>query len=75
MTVHVADINDNLPQFEQATYKFKVTEGIFEGHHDVGLVHATDADLDENGQLLYSVLGGNETGTDLYTMHREVYVT
>ncbi|XP_033740690.1 uncharacterized protein LOC117327690 [Pecten maximus] len=52
ITVNVAvlDVNDNPPVFIQADYVF----GLPSGSSPLGNIQATDADLDENGNVSYS---------------------
>lgn len=53
VAITVTDINDENPQFLQENYVFKVDEGM--SHAFVGKVTARDADVGENGQVLYAL--------------------
>ena len=56
--VHVVDINDNAPVFEDTDYQFTLSDTAVRGQF-VGKVRALDLDSDQH-QLLYSIIGGNE---------------
>jgi len=60
LTVVVEDENDNEPQFDKPMYIASVPENVVVGT-TVLVVRATDADLDTNGQVIYSFK--NETST------------
>ncbi|CAM5170960.1 unnamed protein product [Natator depressus] len=55
LSITVADINDNTPQFERASYDVVLKENNQVGEILV-TVSATDPDLDQNSRLSYSVL-------------------
>ena len=58
--IMVLDVNDNPPIFDQAIYNTVLPID------DLGqwsfTVTATDADSEENGEIIYSITGGNEDG-------------
>ena len=55
VVVHLTDINDSPPQFDQSTYVFSVSESARIGDN-VGQVNAVDLDADENGTVRYSLV-------------------
>ncbi|XP_010220586.1 PREDICTED: protocadherin gamma-C5-like [Tinamus guttatus] len=65
LPIALADINDNAPQFEQASYEVLVAE-----NNPVGsvliIVSAVDPDSEQNSRLSYSILrvGGTDPGLD-----------
>lgn len=61
LTVIVTDVNDNAPQFLRAPYKVQMSEG---AAIDAQLirVYTTDADEGLNGDVFYSIAGGNADG-------------
>ncbi|KAH9513820.1 Protocadherin-9 [Bulinus truncatus] len=54
VTVSVLDINDFTPQFFQMNYKFFISEGLAAGSV-VGTVSAYDLDLNESGEIRFSI--------------------
>ena len=58
VVVNVTDINDNAPEFVQATYSHTLDENNYVGA-EVVRVRATDRDDGDNGRLTYSVAGGD----------------
>ncbi|XP_060065380.1 protocadherin Fat 4-like [Ylistrum balloti] len=74
VTVHVTDVDNNLPRFENSTYTFNVVEE--QNNIFVGNVKATDEDIDPiNKQLFYMVptlwssnVTINSTSGDIYTV-------
>lgn len=54
----VLDINDNTPSFSQNIYDIEIEENTLTGT-DVIQVFATDADEGTNGQIRFSISGGN----------------
>ena len=58
--IMVLDVNDNAPIFDQAIYNTILP------FDDLGqwsfTVTATDADSEENGEIVYSIIGGNDDG-------------
>uniref|UniRef100_A0A3P9NIR3 Protocadherin Fat 4 n=1 Tax=Poecilia reticulata TaxID=8081 RepID=A0A3P9NIR3_POERE len=58
VTMMVLDVNDNTPSFSQNIYDIEIEENILTGT-DVIQVFATDADDGTNGQIRFSIAGGN----------------
>lgn len=58
VTMVVLDVNDNTPSFSQNIYDIEIEENTLTGT-DVLQVFATDADEGTNGQIRFSILGGN----------------
>jgi protocadherin-16/23 len=56
--VTVVDANDNDPSFTRDNYEFSVEENLARGAQ-VGKVAATDADLDVNAAVRYSLIPSN----------------
>ena len=52
--VDVSDVNDNAPQFTQASYDVTVSESEVAGA-SIAAVEARDVDLDQNGVVRYSI--------------------
>uniref|UniRef100_A0A8C0JBT7 Protocadherin gamma-C3 n=1 Tax=Chelonoidis abingdonii TaxID=106734 RepID=A0A8C0JBT7_CHEAB len=61
LSITLADINDNTPQFERTSYEVIVKENNPVGEILV-TVSATDPDLDQNSRLSYSVLSSPGKG-------------
>ncbi|CAB1426609.1 unnamed protein product [Pleuronectes platessa] len=59
--VHVADVNDNPPRFEQTSYTVYITENNAPGA-SLCVVKATDTDAAENARITYTVLNDNNHG-------------
>lgn len=55
ITVSVSDINDNVPRFSKSSYDIYLMENNFPGG-SVSSVTAVDPDLDDNGNVAYSIL-------------------
>ncbi|KAM4732151.1 protocadherin gamma-C5-like isoform 19-T19 [Anableps anableps] len=53
ITIHILDINDNVPQFEQSFYKIAVQENSANGSFVIA-TKATDIDEGLNGEIEYS---------------------
>lgn len=58
VTMVVLDVNDNTPSFSQNIYDIEIEENTLTGT-DVIQVFATDADEGTNGQIRFSISGGN----------------
>lgn len=58
VTIVVLDVNDNTPSFSQNIYDIEIEENILTGT-DIVQVFATDADEGTNGQIRFSISGGN----------------
>ncbi|XP_041440840.1 protocadherin gamma subfamily A, 3 L homeolog isoform X28 [Xenopus laevis] len=54
----VSDVNDNVPVFEKATYIAYVPENNVPGT-SIHRIIASDLDLNENGQIIYSLISNN----------------
>ncbi|XP_009999711.1 PREDICTED: protocadherin Fat 4-like [Chaetura pelagica] len=65
LPITLTDVNDNVPQFEQASYEVLVAENNPVGSVLV-TVSATDPDSEQNSRLSYSILraGGTDPGLD-----------
>ncbi|OXB67759.1 hypothetical protein ASZ78_010361 [Callipepla squamata] len=75
--INVTDVNDNVPFFTSSIYEASVTEGA-----DIGTfviqVSATDLDLDQNGEITYSLLrdhSGDYTYFHLDSRTGSIYTT
>ncbi|XP_072550439.1 cadherin-related family member 2 [Salminus brasiliensis] len=74
VTIQINDINDNIPQFEQDTYKLQVEEHCPYGTI-VGTVTATDADALDEGLLTYRLLPESMlTLFDVFLSNGTIYV-
>lgn len=68
VVVDVLDVNDHAPQFGESCYPLRVPE-----NSDLSVIHtvvATDADSGVNGEITYSITGGNvgnKFSIDLHT--------
>lgn len=58
--VRVLDSNDNDPRFQRSAYEFYIEENLGRGTL-VGVIGATDSDLDENAAIRYSLLPTNSS--------------
>ncbi|KAE8285645.1 Protocadherin Fat 4 [Larimichthys crocea] len=58
VTMVVLDVNDNTPSFSQNIYDIEIEENTLTGT-DVIQVFASDADEGTNGQIRFSISGGN----------------
>lgn len=56
--INVMDANDNDPIFSRDSYEFSVEENLRRGYV-IGIVSATDADIDENAAIRYSLIPSN----------------
>ncbi|XP_046896500.1 protocadherin Fat 4 [Hypomesus transpacificus] len=63
VTMMVLDVNDNTPSFSQNIYDVEIEENMLTGT-DVLQVFASDADEGTNGQIRFSVGGGNSGNSD-----------
>lgn len=61
VVVSVLDINDNPPVFEHREYTATVSEDVAVGTQ-VLRVQAASRDTDDNGEISYSIISGNEHG-------------
>ncbi|XP_034454792.1 protocadherin alpha-4-like [Hippoglossus hippoglossus] len=67
ITVHVSDINDNSPRFQETVVNVYVKENSKVGVV-INTVSAFDADIDQNGQVRYSFLESNTNSATVSTM-------
>ncbi|XP_068260197.1 protocadherin-23 [Nyctibius grandis] len=74
VTVLIQDVNDNVPRFEQSSYKASVWEGQ-SPKTDIIQVFATDLDSGLNGEIEYSILSGNENAAFLIDSSRGILAT
>ncbi|CAI9732504.1 protocadherin gamma-A4-like isoform X3 [Octopus vulgaris] len=58
-SIQVIDVNDVQPHFTKDTFKFLTYENE-EPNFPVGFINATDPDLGDGGQLLFSVINDNQ---------------
>ncbi|XP_042319265.1 protocadherin gamma-B1-like isoform X13 [Sceloporus undulatus] len=58
ITVHISDVNDNSPTFEESTYHVFVPENNPSGA-SIFTIKASDPDLDRNARITYSILNSN----------------
>uniref|UniRef100_UPI0014458209 protocadherin alpha-8-like n=1 Tax=Epinephelus lanceolatus TaxID=310571 RepID=UPI0014458209 len=67
ITVHVSDVNDNPPRFSEPVVNIYVKE-----NSKVGVIiktlSASDADIDKNGQVRYSILDSKSNSVSVSTM-------
>ncbi|XP_067842901.1 protocadherin Fat 1a isoform X1 [Heptranchias perlo] len=59
LTVHITDLNDNPPLFNELLYQASVSEPVTRGHF-VTHVQASDADTSDVEKLRYSIVSGND---------------
>ncbi|XP_043545771.1 protocadherin Fat 1a isoform X3 [Chiloscyllium plagiosum] len=59
LTVHITDLNDNPPLFNELLYQASIREPVTRGHF-VMHVQASDADMSDVEKLQYSIISGNE---------------
>uniref|UniRef100_UPI00398ED9A9 protocadherin Fat 1a isoform X6 n=1 Tax=Pristiophorus japonicus TaxID=55135 RepID=UPI00398ED9A9 len=59
LTVHMTDLNDNPPLFNELLYQASVSEPVTRGHF-VTHVQASDADISDVEKLRYSIVSGND---------------
>ncbi|XP_031698028.1 protocadherin alpha-6-like, partial [Anarrhichthys ocellatus] len=67
LTVHVSDVNDNSPRFSESLVNVYLKENSPVGAV-VKTVSAVDADIDQNGQVSYSIIKSNSNTLPLSTM-------
>ncbi|XP_037364994.1 protocadherin gamma-B6 isoform X29 [Talpa occidentalis] len=58
ITVHITDVNDNAPVFQQASYLVHVAENNPPGS-SIAQISASDPDLGSNGRVSYSIVGSD----------------
>ncbi|XP_064636197.1 protocadherin Fat 1-like isoform X4 [Lineus longissimus] len=62
VTIIVTDLNDNAPEFDKPSYETIITDQAKRGQF-VTMVTASDADSTDDGNLVYSVVEGNQKQT------------
>ncbi|KAM4621344.1 protocadherin alpha-7-like [Polymixia lowei] len=67
ITVYISDVNDNAPRFSETVVNVHVKENSPVGATIITVV-AVDADVDQNGQVTYSLLESNRNSLPLSTM-------
>ncbi|KAH0618133.1 hypothetical protein JD844_017119 [Phrynosoma platyrhinos] len=60
--VQISDVNDNTPVFEKSLFELTLQENNIPGLL-IGLVHAVDLDMEQNGKVTYSLLPGEPGGS------------
>ncbi|XP_047360551.1 cadherin-89D isoform X2 [Vespa velutina] len=55
--IHVVDVNDHPPVFDQSWYTFDLAEGIYMAH-TIGTVRAIDNDFGVNANVNYEIISG-----------------
>uniref|UniRef100_A0A8C1DTL6 Protocadherin-16 n=1 Tax=Cyprinus carpio carpio TaxID=630221 RepID=A0A8C1DTL6_CYPCA len=66
-TIHVTDVNDNPPLFDQQAYKQTISEVVYPGSF-VLQVTARDKDQGPNGDVRYSILPDKKTHASWFTI-------
>uniref|UniRef100_A0A8C2K0P0 Protocadherin-16 n=1 Tax=Cyprinus carpio TaxID=7962 RepID=A0A8C2K0P0_CYPCA len=66
-TIHVTDVNDNPPLFDQQAYKQTISEVVYPGSF-VLQVTARDKDQGPNGDIRYSILPDKKTHASWFTI-------
>lgn len=56
--INIMDSNDNDPIFSRNSYEFSVEENLRRGYV-IGILSATDSDIDENASIRYSLIPSN----------------
>ncbi|XP_069781492.1 protocadherin-18-like [Narcine bancroftii] len=64
VTVQIADVNDNAPQFQKRKYELLLDENNLPGAF-ITLVTASDLDMTENGQVTYTILESYISGSSI----------
>ena len=74
INITVTDSNDNAPVFINAPYVITLPEGVVQSRQLVLNVTANDADSESNGELVYSIAGGNSGSFQLDPLTVSVYL-
>uniref|UniRef100_A0A674NPA2 Cadherin-10 n=1 Tax=Takifugu rubripes TaxID=31033 RepID=A0A674NPA2_TAKRU len=61
VSITLSDVNDNPPRFTKTLYDFRVPESLEPGSV-VGVVRALDADIGENAEMDYRIIGSDGPG-------------
>ncbi|XP_047017034.1 protocadherin alpha-2 isoform X7 [Ictalurus punctatus] len=74
LTIHISDVNDNAPRFPDKTMDFYVKENSPAGNI-IATVTAKDADMNENAQLVYTLISRNylTSMVDVNSANGDVY--
>ena len=60
--INVGDANDNAPRFTGTPYNVNITEGPDSNSKVVVIVNAEDGDTGVNGDVIYTIIRGNDGG-------------
>lgn len=71
--VDILDFNDNAPKFIESNVSFNVTEGCY-NETDFVKINATDADQNENAQILFEIVQQTNFSIDTNTVSIFTYV-
>ncbi|KAM6977296.1 cadherin-10-like [Aplochiton taeniatus] len=67
VSITLSDVNDNPPRFAKSLYEFKAPESTDVGS-PVGVILAVDADIRENAEMEYRIIGSDGPGMfDIHT--------
>nr|XP_046228127.1 cadherin-6-like isoform X2 [Scatophagus argus] len=69
VSIVLSDVNDNPPRFTKTLYEFRVPESIEPGSA-VGVIRAMDADIGENAEMDYRIIGSDGPGMFDFTANR-----
>ncbi|XP_042255455.1 cadherin-10-like isoform X2 [Thunnus maccoyii] len=69
VSITLSDVNDNAPRFTKTFYDFRVPESTELGS-SVGVIRATDADIGENAEMDYRIMGSDGPGMFDITTNR-----
>ncbi|XP_075936923.1 cadherin-6-like [Anarhichas minor] len=69
VSITLSDVNDNPPRFTKTLYEFRVPESIELGSA-VGVIRAMDADIGENSEMDYRIIGNDSPGMFDVTTNR-----
>ncbi|XP_007565093.1 cadherin-6-like isoform X1 [Poecilia formosa] len=61
VSITLSDVNDNPPRFSKTLYEFRVPESNELGS-TVGVIHAMDADIGQNAEMNYKIIGSDGPG-------------
>ena len=63
VVVKIGDVNDNKPILSQPGYEFSIEEGLY-GARKLGIISATDADAEANGEFSYTLVPTQDEFSD-----------
>ncbi|XP_028288709.1 cadherin-6-like [Parambassis ranga] len=69
VSIVLSDVNDNPPRFTKTLYEFRVPESIELGS-TVGVIRAMDADIGQNAEMDYRIIGSDGPGMFDITTNR-----